>query len=194
VKQKLWLGALLALLAAACDRETSGARIGVYDHPQVALVVMDAQRDFLEDHAEPVLGAVNQLIDRAPRLGVDVVYVRSERGAAVDSRLGKAPHHVFAKGRNDAFSNAEFDAYLRGREIGHLVFAGARADSSIYYTALGAMNRGYKVKVVSDASAATSEAARDGALESLRKRGAEVVTTEQTLTEWARRMKYLGSR
>ncbi len=194
MKQKLCLGALLALLAAACDRETSGARIGVYDHPQVALVVMDAQQDFLEDHAEPVLGAVNQSIDRAPRFGVDVIYVRSEPGAEVDPRIGKAHDHVFTKGRSDAFSNADFDAYLRGREIDHLVLVGARADSSIYYTALGAMNRGYKVKVVSDAVTAASPAGRDGALESLRKRGAEVVTAEQTLAEWARRMKYLGSR
>jgi nicotinamidase-related amidase len=74
------------------------------------------------------------------------------------------------------------------------VLAGARLDSSVYYTALGAMNRGYKVKVVSDAVAASSAARLDGALEALRQRGVETIETDRMLAEWARKMKYLRSR
>jgi nicotinamidase-related amidase len=166
----------------------------VYDHPQVGLVVIDAQRDFLPAGAEPMLAAANQLIQGAPGLGVAVVYVRTEPGAPLDPRLGGLRKPVFSKHRSDAFSNPELDAYFRGHEIDHLVLAGARVDSSVYYTALGAMNRGYNVKVVSDAVAASSAARRDRALDSLHQRGAEIIATERMLAEWTRRMKYLGSR
>jgi nicotinamidase-related amidase len=74
------------------------------------------------------------------------------------------------------------------------VLAGARVDSSVYYTALGAMNRGYKVKVVSDAVAASSAARRDGVLDALHRRGVEIIATERMLAEWARKMKYLRAR
>jgi nicotinamidase-related amidase len=193
VKLKLCLGVLAAALAA-CDRATSGPRIGVYDHPQVGLVVVDAQPDFLPAGAEPVLAAANQLIQGAPGLGVAVVYVRSEPGAPLDPRLGAARQPVFFKHRSDAFSNPHLDEYFRAHEIDHLVLAGARVDSSVYYTALGAMNRGYKVKVVSDAVAASSAARRDGALDALQQRGVEIIATERMLAEWARKLKYLGSR
>jgi nicotinamidase-related amidase len=193
VKLKLCLS-LLAAALTACDRATSGPRIGVYDHPQVGLVVVDAQPDFLPAAAEPMLAAANQLIQGAPGLGVAVVYVRSEPGAPLDPRLGGTRQPVFFKRRSDAFSNPDLDEYFRGHEIDHLVLAGARVDSSVYYTALGAMNRGYKVKVVSDAVATSSAARRDGALDALQQRGVEIIATERMLAEWARKLKYLGSR
>jgi nicotinamidase-related amidase len=192
VKLKLCLVLVAAL--GACDRATSGPRIGVYDHPQVGLVVIDVQQDFLPAGAEPMLAAANQLIQEAPGLGVAVVYVRSEPGAPFDPRLGGTREPGFSKRRSDAFSSPELDAYFRGHEIDHLVLAGARVDSSVYYTALGAMNRGYKVKVVGDAVAASSAARRNGALDALHQRGVEIIPTERMLAEWARRMKYLGSR
>ena len=74
------------------------------------------------------------------------------------------------------------------------MLAGVLADASIYYTAEGAMNRGYKVKVVGDAVAAGSDARRDHALEALRREGAELIDSERVLAEWVRRKKYLGSR
>ncbi len=193
MKLKLWLGALAALLTA-CDRATSGPPIGLYEHPQVGLIVIDVQKDFLGNPAEPMLTATNQLIQGAPASDVAVVYVRSEPGTALDPRLGGARDPVFSKRRSDAFSNAELDAYFRGREIDHLVLAGARVDTSVYYTALGATNRGYKVKVVSDAVGGSSTGRRDAALETLRRQGVEIISAERTLADWTRRKKYLGSR
>jgi len=222
VELKLCFVALVALFAGACDRATTGSRIPVYDRPQVALVVIDAQRDFLESsghlpseasQVEPMLAAVNRLIEGTPGVGVEVVYVRStfsrdarlanwlRNGAAVegspgadfDARLAGSREPVFAKRRSDAFSNADLDRYFRSRGIDHLVLAGARADSSVYFTALGAMNRGYKVKVVTDAVAAQSDRRRDAALDGLVRRGAEIANSEITLREWLRRKRYLAS-
>jgi len=194
VKLKLCVGMLVALTAGACDRDTSGPRIGVYDNPRVGLVVVDAQEDFLGGEAGGLLASLGPLIAGAPGLGVDVVYVRSDSAGEIDPRLGAKREPVFAKHRSDAFSTPDLDAYFRAHEIDHLVLVGARADSSIYYTALGAKNRGYKVAVVGDVVTAGSEGGRDGALEALRRRGVEIITSEQALAEWARRKKYLSSR
>ena len=193
MKLKLSL-VLAALLAGGCDRETSGPRIGVYDHPQIGLVVIDAQKNFLDDHAGGLLATADQLIAGASGLGVDVIYVRSEHGGEFDSRLRGTHEPVFPKQRFDAFSNPDLDAYLRAHEIDHLVLIGAQADSSIYYTALGAKNRAYKVAVVGDAVAAESPHGRDTSLEALRRRGVEVIPSERALAEWTRRKKYLSSR
>jgi nicotinamidase-related amidase len=194
VKLKLCFGVLAALLAGGCDRETSGPRIGIYDNPQVGLVVVDAQKDFLGNEAGPLLAAVDPLIEGAPGLGVGVVYVRSDPGGELDPRLGGKHEPAFVKRRFDAFSNPDLDAYFRAHEIDHLVLVGARADGSIYYTALGATNRGYKVAVVGDAVAAGNAADLDASLEALRRRGVEIIATERVLAEWARRKRYLGSR
>ena len=193
MKLKLSL-VLAALLAGGCDRETSGPRIGVYDHPQIGLVVIDAQKNFLDDQAGGLLATADQLIEGAPGLGVDVIYVRSEHGGEFDPRLRGTHEPAFPKQRFDALSNPDLEAYLRAHEIDHLVLIGARADSSIYYTALGAKNRGYKVAVVGDAVAAGSADGRDTSLEALRRRGVEIIPSERALAEWARRKKYLSSR
>ena len=193
MKLKLCL-LLAALLAGGCDRETSGPRVGVYDHPQVGLVVIDAQKSFLDDKDGELLALVQQLIEGAPGLGVDVIYVQSERGGEFDPRLRGTHEPVFPKKRFDALSNPDLDAYLHAREIDHLVLVGARADSSIYYTALGAKNRGYNVAVVGDAVAAGTAEGRDSSLEALRRRGVEIISSERALAEWTRRKKYLSSR
>lgn len=194
MKLKLCVGVLALVLAGGCDHETSGPRIGVYDNPQVGLVVVDAQRDFLGDEAGGLIAAVDSLIEGAPGLGVGVVYVRSEPGGELDPRLGGKHEPVFVKRRSDAFSNPDLDAYFRAHEIDHLVLVGARADASIYYTALGATNRGYKAAVVGDAVAAATAPGRDALLEALRRRGVEIISGERVLAEWARRKKYLSSR
>jgi maleamate amidohydrolase len=218
------VGALLGLLVlAACDGPTSGARIPIYDQPQIALLVLDLQRDFVEtggllpvaaEQVAPMLATTNRLVANAAELGVDVVYVRNEfpknawignwlrrgaaiedePGAALDPRLDRVNERVFTKQRGDAFSNANLDAFLRTRGIDHLVLAGVFADRCVLYTAQGAMNRGYKVQVVQDAVAAESEARRDGALASLRDRGVELIAGERVEAEWKRRKQYLGSR
>jgi nicotinamidase/pyrazinamidase len=195
----------LALALGGCERATTGQRIPIYDRPQVALLVVDLQKEFLEPGGrQPVapsqvaamLAATNRLVESARSLGVELVYVRSDAsaGGELDSRLQHPSGPVFRKGRADAFSNPELDQFLRSRAVDHLVLAGVFADASVYYTAEGAMNRGYKVKVVRDAVASTSDARRVHALEALQREGVELIDSERVLAEWVRRKKYLGSR
>jgi nicotinamidase-related amidase len=195
----------LVFALAGCERATTGERIPIYDRPQVALVLVDLQKEFL-DPAGPrpvapsqvaqMLAAANRLVENARSLGVELVYVES--GATPDGELDPRLQHpsgpVFRNDRADAFSNPELDEFLQSRAVDHLLLAGVFAERSVYYTAEGAMNRGYKVQVVRDAVAGGSDARRAHALGALERQGVELIDSEQVLAEWVRRKKYLGSR
>jgi len=186
VKLKLWLAAALMLVACSgCERPTSGARIPVYDRPQIALVVVSGRFPSSDD--DPLIAATNRLIEGTRRLGVELVYVRAEANADLDPRLQTINDQLFPAVRGDAFSNPELDRFFRSRAVDHLVLIGIGADPSIELTGLGALNRGYKVMVVGDAVSSSSGA-------SLRRAGAEITRSETVLAEWSRRKRYLGSR
>jgi len=195
----------LALSLAGCERATTGQRIPIYDHPQVALVLVDLQKEFLDPggpravapgQVAPMLAAANRLVENARSLGVELVYVESGASpeGALDPRLQHPNGPVFRKERADAFSNPELEAFLQSRAVDHLLLAGVFAERSVYYTAAGAMNRGYKVQVVRDAVAGASDARRAHALGALEREGVELIDSERVLAEWVRRKKYLGSR
>jgi nicotinamidase-related amidase len=195
----------LALALTGCERATTGERIPIYDHPQVALLVVDLQKEFLDpggrqpvapSQVAPMLAATNRLVENARSLGVELAYMQSEApaGGELDPRLQRPSGPVFRKERADAFSNPELDEFLRSRAVDHLLLAGVFADRSVYYTAEGAINRGYKVKVVRDAVGAGSDARRSSALGVLEREGVELIDSERVLAEWVRRKKYLGSR
>ena len=206
MKLKARVATCAALLAlGGCERATTGPRIPIYDHPQMAFVVVDVQKEFVEaggrlpvaeNQVEAMLAATNRLLESARSLGVEVVYVTSDSppGGELDPRLKRGTGPTFAKRRADAFSNLDFDRYLRSRAIDHLAIAGVFADRCVLFTARGAMNRGYKVKIVSDGVAAASDARRTRALEWLQSEGAEIIDAERTLAEWTRRKRYLASR
>jgi nicotinamidase-related amidase len=188
-------------LGAGCDRPTSGARIPVYEHPQIALVVLDLQHEVLrsggsgmvaEREVEPMLAAVARLVTGARAGGVAVVFVRTEPHGDLDPRLAIGSEPVFVKQRRDAFSSREVEEFLRARSVDHLVLAGALADESVSFTSAGARNRGYKVQVVADAIGAASDARRERAVDRLREAGVEIIDTERVLAEWDRRKHDLG--
>jgi nicotinamidase-related amidase len=190
LKPALVLLSLLVLLVAACERATSGARVPVYDRPQIALVLVGVEKDALD---EAMIAAANALAAGAKPLGVEVAYVH-RTGSEIDPRIERASEHVFTTDRADSFASDDFDAFLRSRGVDHLVLAGAGADRAIYFTSQGAKNRGYKVQIVGDAVTSPTERRRRRAIESLRASGAEIATREQVTAEWTRRMRYLSSR
>jgi nicotinamidase-related amidase len=194
VKRKITLALVTWLaVATACDRPTDGVRIPVYENPQVALVVLDVQKDVLADgrgmvaaaQIEPLLAAVGKLVDGTKSNGVAVVFVRTDGRGEFDPRLPTGGGPVFAKHRRDAFSNPELEEFFRTRSIDHLVLAGASADGSIAFTSAG-------VQVVADAIGASSDARREHAVRQLGQAGVEIVDTDGVLAEWRRRKLYLS--
>ena len=82
----------------------------------------------------------------------------------------------FEKNRTDSFSNRQFEQLLIDRQVGELYLVGVDAAYCVYYTARGALNRGYKVTVVTDA--VMSRHSMAGVLERYRRNGIGVITSE----------------
>lgn len=177
-----------------------------------ALLVMDMQRDFLEDggrmpvareHARETLHACNMLIDAAKAGGAEVVYVgnefpasrwlgnlfrngasvRGSEGARLDPRLRRVEGPYFAKAASDAFTNPALDVHLKSHGITRLVVAGVFAKGCVRATVAGAIRRGYVVAVASDGVGDGGSWLRSWALGRAAKSGARVDLAETLARE-----------
>lgn len=198
----LLIGAAITL--ASCDRDEQTKPSG----DTTALVLCDLQRSFLQsngempvarDEVDPLIKAVNAIIDAAHHRVVPVIYIRDEyspfqfignlfrhgaalryeAGSAFDPRVNSTAGVCFSKQSADAFSNEAFESYLQTTGIGRLVIAGVFADSCVLETAKSARARGYKVTIISDAVASSSNSGRDNGVRQLKDAGAEVETSEE---------------
>lgn len=202
MQERNWMMLLMVGLTGCA---TSGAPIGPYEVPTSALVMLDLQRDLLEStgklqvaehQVRPLLETVAALHASArargrPVIRVDNVFapldpgnlfrhgatVRGDPGAEWDPRAPQDFDASFEKDAPDAFSNRAFDADLRSRQVTHLVIAGVFADGCVTWTTRGALQRGYRVTLVSSGVAAGTDEARTKALEALRVDGVEVLDT-----------------
>ncbi len=156
---------------------TQGQKISKYANPRKALLVIDVQEDYTGQGKQPVLfkdaqkqiTTINMLIGNATKAGMEVVYVRQifdnnfvtrhfigrtiegQPGTELDSRIWMINQNDFTKRISDAFSNPQLEEYLVNNQVDELYLTGLDAAYCVYYTALGALNRGYKVTVVKDA-------------------------------------------
>lgn len=157
---------------------TEGKQIGTYANPRKALFVIDVQEDYaglkgkqppLFKGAEGQIATINRLIDHAVGSGVTVVYIRQIfdnnvitrifpgrtieglPGTELDARIKMVNQNDFTKKISDAFSNPRLEEFLIDNQVDELYLTGLDAAYCVYYTALGASNRGYKVSVVKDA-------------------------------------------
>ena len=170
-----------------------------------ALMVLDMQTDLLavdgrfpvaEEQVAGLLRSTNAAIAASHDRGAAVVYIRTafrpwdpgnlfRRGCCVRGRPGSeldprvraepgAAH--FEKWRGDAFCNDELGAWLKREGVDTVVVCGVYADACVRATVRGALRRGLRVTVLSDAVAASSHAAREAALDQMRRAGATIMT------------------
>lgn len=182
---------------------TRGKRIADYPNPRKALIILDLQEGYVGTAVrQPVtappphgmLATVNLLIDRAAETGMEVAYIRQVFGnnlfvrlhggrrqgrVIVDRRIKVINGNDFEKNRTDAFSNRNFEQLLIDRQVNELFLVGVDAAYCVYYTALGALQRGYRVTVVRDA--VQSRKAMTEVLERYRRRGVGVITSDELL-------------
>jgi nicotinamidase-related amidase len=185
---------------------TSGRRIAHYPNPRKALVVLDIQEGYSgTDTRQPVtsspatgmIATVNRLIGMAAETGMEVAYIRQVfsnnlfvrlhggrriGNVIIDRRIKVINNNDFEKNRTDAFSNRQFEQLLIDRQVNELYLVGVDAAFCVYYTALGARNRGYRVVVVTDAVA--SRNSMSDILERYRSKGIEVTTSEQLISSY----------
>jgi len=186
---------------------TRGKRIDCYPHPGKALLVMDIQESSTSKHIETpfplnspfgrMIVTVNHLIEHFDRSGYEVAYVRQVFSSNIISRLhggrilaGRLEPRIcrwikvinrndFAKNRTDAFSSKHLEKFLVNHQVEEIVLVGMDAAFCVYYTALGALNRGYRVTVVSDAVLTGRNFKRT--LQRFRSKGITVTSSQELL-------------
>jgi nicotinamidase/pyrazinamidase len=195
--------AAVVMLVRSMFMATRGRKISSYPDPKKALVVLDLQEGYSGTNVrQPVtippatglIATVNRLIDKAEATGMEVAYIRQVFSnnlfvrlhggrrlgrVIIDRRIKIINGNDFEKNRTDAFSNPQFEQVLIDRQVAELYLVGVDAAFCVYYTALGALNRGYKVTVVTDAVMSRNNMA--GVLEKYRRKGIGVITSEKLL-------------
>lgn len=172
------IAALFFLTARKIYTPTTGERIAKYDNPAKALMVIDVQEDYtgvfgkqppLFKNVDAQIKTINRLINNASKSGMKVVYIRQIfdnnfftrkfigraidglPGTEVDNRIKVINSNDFTKKISDAFSNPKLEAFLISSQVNEVYLVGLDAAYCVYYTAMGALNRGYRVTVVEDA-------------------------------------------
>ncbi len=138
-----------------------------------------AKPPFPYKNSKGLIDSVNRLIEETQQTNFIIIYIRQEfdgpvgrliantfakgtaikgnAGTEIDSRIKIVSNHIFGKPKGDSFSNPEFEQYLIDNRIDELYLAGIDAEFCIYHTALGALNRKYKVTIIKDAIAIRNE-------------------------------------
>jgi nicotinamidase/pyrazinamidase len=195
----------LFMLVRSMFMATRGRKIPRYPAPRTALIVLDLQEGYSGTNTRqpvtipPATGlilTVNRLIQMAEVSGMEVAYIRQVFGnnlfvrlhggtkqgkVVIDRRVKVINNNDFEKNRTDAFSNRQFDQLLRDRQVNHLYLVGVDAAFCVYYTALGALNRGYKVTVVTDAVRSRNK--MEGVMAKYRRKGIGIITSEELINQ-----------
>jgi len=132
------------------------------DRAQQALVVIDVQVGVVAGatRRDDVVASISQLVGRARRAGVPVIWVQhssdelqpgSEAWAYVPELVPGVSEPLVEKRYGDAFEATELEDVLQQLRVGRLLICGAQTDACIRSTLHGALVRGYDTILISDA-------------------------------------------
>lgn len=107
--------------------------------------------------------------------------IKGKPGTEIDERLFLTSDHIFSKPKGDAFSNPVFEAFLIEHQVNELYLVGLDAEYCVYHTAKGALNRGYKVSIITDAILLLKDKKWNEILKKYRERGILLVSSEEFL-------------
>jgi nicotinamidase/pyrazinamidase len=162
-----------------------------------------ARPPFPYEKAGELIAVLNELTGSAKQENVKVIYLRQEfsglfgeifskifckgkgikgnPGTGFDDRLLIVSDHVFTKPKGDAFSNPVFEAFLIEHQIDELYLSGLDAEFCVYHTAKGAVNRGYRVNILTDAILLLNEKKWDRVMEKYEKYGIILMSSQEFL-------------
>jgi nicotinamidase-related amidase len=105
----------------------------------------------------------------------------SKEGAILDEIRPCGDELVLSKTCGSAFRGTSIEYFLRNMQRSQVVVVGVVTGSCVQATACDALERGFTCLVVEDATATWNPEMQASALEVMRGRGAEIVSTEQLL-------------
>ena len=177
--------------------------------PGYAIVILGIQQDFTSPSRwyslpqvalDGVIHRINAASRLAARFDAPVLYARQEPDSAtgkavfrllardhtaddsrhgVHTRLEAVPGFRFSTPAGDAFSNDEFDTFLRRQGIGHLFLAGIDGATSIARTARTAIALGYRVSFIRDGIFTAFERKWDRQLKAFEASAAFAISSEE---------------
>ena len=192
---------LFAIFSCCSFDET--IKIGNYDNPQKALLVIDMQIDYIDENGKfpieksqisSLIETVNNIIDDFHGNNYQIIYIRrffrkndiqnifrnfavieGTAGAEIDPRINIVSDDIFDKYTPSAFSNKRFENFLIKNQINELYVCGVMADECVYETALSAFNSGYNVNYYANAVGSSSIKNIENAIEKLKNKGINII-------------------
>jgi ureidoacrylate peracid hydrolase len=196
------------------------------DPRQAALIVVDVQNDFCHPEGAagkrgrdlsqigPATERLAHLLGEARRVGLPVIFIRTEHGPWTDSEswLGRnktepeqrvptcvegtwgcdfyavAPQpgeRVVIKHRYSAFRGTDLDLILRARGIRTVLICGVATNVCVETSAREAYMHDYEIVFLADCSAAYSQAEHDATLYNMAQHFGEVAREEEVCAAWA---------
>ena len=178
-------------------------KIGNYNNPQKALLVIDMQIDYIDENGKfpieksqinSLIETVNNIIGDFRGNNYQIIYIRNNfrkndrkniyrnfaviegtAGAEIDPRINIVSDNIFDKYTPSAFSNKKFENFLIENQINELYVCGVMADECVYETALSAFNSGYTVNYYTNAVGSSSVKNIEKAIKKLRKKGINII-------------------
>lgn len=161
-----WVARILPAVAAIARRKTEATIFTRFLPPQAARSMPGAWRRYYErwreftgEHVEP------RLLELVPPLAALV-----------------SPARVLAKPVYSAFSDVRLDRLLHDRGVDSLVVTGAETDVCVLATVLGAIDRGCRVVLVTDAVCSSADQGHDALLRQYQRRFSQQLETVDTET------------
>ncbi|MFH1120959.1 MAG: isochorismatase family protein [Bacteroidota bacterium] len=157
------------------------------------IIVLDVQQAFykrpsLQLQAAEMVRYINNLTATADP--DKVIYVRAagkalsitSRGFSVDtltpetdSNLHLVSDHIFTKMSGNAFASEELTGFLKKMNASEIILTGLMAEKCIYDSALGGIERGYKISILPEAVIGSSPAKKEKALRKLEEKGIRII-------------------
>lgn len=154
------------------EYEISGKALLVVDLQEDCLGLNVKENDRYNNQSEIVFNT-NKFIDYSKENNIDVILIKQEfggiigklfstffangklikgtKGTDIYSKINNKDIPIFTKPKGDAFSNKKLSEYLTAKQISELFVIGIDGQFCVLHTALGGINRGYKVSIIKDA-------------------------------------------
>jgi nicotinamidase/pyrazinamidase len=185
------------------SRISEGKPIVQKDTVKTALLVIDVQEgitgrlaeyDYYISKSGELISNINLITDSSVSNNIPVIYVKNEitnfliniinsslakgsTGAELDSRLKIVSDIIINKDKGDAFTNPLLDSILIKKDINKLVFVGLDLANCVRSTVLGAVNRNYKICLISEGLLAKSDSLKNITLDEFKKSGFEILSS-----------------
>jgi len=158
-----------------------------------------AKPPFPYKDSQKLISTVNAIVEAASGRNIQIIYIRQELagflgkllsnlfgggtaikgnpGTEIDHRVVILSRHIFPKPKSDAFSNPQFEHFLIEHHINELYLIGLDAAGCVHMTARGALNRGYKVNIITDSIVLQEEDKWDALLKSYKVEGIRLLSS-----------------